>query len=82
MTGAAARSLISFRRYCANSARRKSPHAQVSSRVIGQAVLRSELRCAAATHWSMHGQYMERGVKLQTKTAAYHYRELNYSGDH
>ena len=61
------RASISFRRYCANSARRKSPHAQVSSRVIGQAVLRSELRCAAATHWSRHGQYMERGVKLQKK---------------
>ena len=30
------RASISFRRYCANSARRKSPHAQVSSRVIGQ----------------------------------------------
>ena len=68
------RASISFRRYCANSARRKSPHAQVSSRVIGQAVLRSELRCAAATHWSRHGPYMERGVKLQTKTAAYYYR--------
>ena len=68
------RASISFRRYCADSARRKSPHAQVSSRVIGQVVLRSELRCAAATHWSRHGQYMERGVKLQTKTAAYYYR--------
>ena len=68
------RASISFRLYCANSARRKSAHAQVSSRVIGQAVLRSELRCAAATHWSRHGQSMERGVKLQTKTAAYYYR--------
>ena len=26
--------------------------------------------------------YMERGVKLQTKTAAYYYRWLDYSGDH
>ena len=62
------RASTSFRRYCANSARRKSPHAQVSSRVIGQAVLRSELRCAAASHWSRHGwhaQSMERGFKLQ-----------------
>ena len=59
------RASTSFRRYCANSARRKSPHVQVSSRVIGQAVLRSELRCAAASHWSRHGQSMECGVKLQ-----------------
>ena len=59
------RASTSFRRYCANSARRKLPHAQVSSGVIGQAVLRSELRCAAASHWSRHGQSMERGVKLQ-----------------
>ena len=55
----------SFRRYCASSVCRKSSHAQVSSRVIGQAVLRSELRCAATSHWSRHGQSMERGVKLQ-----------------
>ena len=59
------RASTSFHRYCANSARRKLPHAQVSSSVIGQAVLRSELRCAAASHWSRHGQSMERGVKLQ-----------------
>ena len=33
------RASTSFRRYCANSACRKSPHAQVSSRVISQAML-------------------------------------------
>ena len=69
--------------YCASAARRKSPHAQVSPRVIGQAVLRSELRCAAASHWSRHGQSMERGVKLHDKeTASYYYRWLDYSGYH
>ena len=58
------RASTSFRCYCANSARGKFPHAQVSSRVIGQAVLRSELRCAAASHWSRHGQSLQKPPRI------------------
>ena len=61
--------------YCANLAHRKSPHAQVSSCVNGQAVLRSELRCAAANHWS-------RGEPLVAAPAVYGTRRLNCKKNH
>ena len=44
-------------RYCANSARRKLPHAQVSSRVIGQAVQASTLTAGPAAFFNSAGQF-------------------------